>query len=635
MGAITVKYNGKDEAPSNAGSYAVTIDVAGGDTYQAATDLAVGQLVIAKATPTITVENSKTIVIGNTVALGAGINPDNLALAYSSADTGKVSVDEVGNVKGEAITDTPVTVTVSFAGNDNYEATAEAVAVTVTAKNPVVVSFADATAQTYQPDGYALGSQFNSAECVAGDVKYYYNGKEYANLNELGTVTVKDAGTYTVQAVFEDATQYGTAEASFTINKAEQAALIVNSATVQFGQSLSLSAAGGSGTGAITYGVTDGTGKATVEGTALTPTQAGTVTVVATKAEDNNYKAVTSAPQTITITKAEALALPEKSISCKVGTTASAYIFVKDVMPADAGALTYTAGAAIDEAGILDAWTVGADGQVCYTLAAARAAGNRVTLPVIIESANYKNSVLQVVICITDKDAQQPLVLDSAAAVTYGEGLTLSTTGGSGSGAVSYTVTNGTGKVVLDGNVLTALQAGTVTVQATKAEDADYSAASSNVVTITIQKATPSGAPAYAAITAAGKTLADAHLTIGSITTSGAISWNLDDATEVQANTSYDWTFTPDDAVNYEGLTGSVVLWQKGAEPVDPTPSRPSGSSGSGGGFSGTYNYPVKADSTGDATVTFDKSYAVAGDKVTITVQPKAGKAVGGSAGYR
>lgn len=124
-------------------------------------------------------------------------------------------------------------------------------------------------------------------------------------------------------------------------------------------------------------------------------------------------------------------------------------------------------------------------------------------------------------------------------------------------------------------------------------------------------------------------------MTIGSITTSGAISWNLDDATEVQANTSYDWTFTPDDAVNYEGLTGSVVLWQKGAEPVDPTPSRPSGSSGSGGGFSGTYNYPVKADSTGDATVTFDKSYAVAGDKVTITVQPKAGKAVGGSAGYR
>ena len=52
-----------------------------------------------------------------------------------------------------------------------------------------------------------------------------------------------------------------------------------------------------------------------------------------------------------------------------------------------------------------------------------------------------------------------------------------------------------------------------------------------------------------------------------------------------------------------------------------------SGSSGSGG-FSGTYNYPVKVDSTGDATVALDKNYAVAGDQVTITVQPKSGKAV-------
>ena len=33
-------------------------------------------------------------------------------------------------------------------------------------------------------------------------------------------------------------------------------------------------------------------------------------------------------------------------------------------------------------------------------------------------------------------------------------------------------------------------------------------------------------------------------------------------------------------------------------------------------------------DSTSDATVTLDKNYAVAGDKVTITVQPKSGRAV-------
>lgn len=64
--------------------------------------------------------------------------------------------------------------------------------------------------------------------------------------------------------------------------------------------------------------------------------------------------------------------------------------------------------------------------------------------------------------------------------------------------------------------------------------------------------------------------------------------------------------------------------------PGDKPSSSGSGSYGgsSSGGFTGTYNYPVKADSTGDATVTLDKNDAVAGDKVTITVKPNAGKAV-------
>lgn len=53
-----------------------------------------------------------------------------------------------------------------------------------------------------------------------------------------------------------------------------------------------------------------------------------------------------------------------------------------------------------------------------------------------------------------------------------------------------------------------------------------------------------------------------------------------------------------------------------------------SGSSSSSGGFSGTYNYPVKMDSTANATVSLSKNNAVAGDKVTITVTPKQGQQV-------
>ncbi len=55
-------------------------------------------------------------------------------------------------------------------------------------------------------------------------------------------------------------------------------------------------------------------------------------------------------------------------------------------------------------------------------------------------------------------------------------------------------------------------------------------------------------------------------------------------------------------------------------------PSRPS--TGGSGGFSGVYNYPVKAEDVDGATVSFDKSNAVAGEKVVITVTPDAGKRV-------
>lgn len=49
MGAITVKYNGSTEAPSNAGSYVVTVDVSDGGNYNARTGMVIGTLTIDKA----------------------------------------------------------------------------------------------------------------------------------------------------------------------------------------------------------------------------------------------------------------------------------------------------------------------------------------------------------------------------------------------------------------------------------------------------------------------------------------------------------------------------------------------------------------------------------------------------------
>lgn len=125
------------------------------------------------------------------------------------------------------------------------------------------------------------------------DYTVTYDG-DTTNAGEV-TVTVTGTGNYS-----------GTAntQPSYTINKADQAALTITSTSdATYGQDYTLTTSGGSGSGAVTITVSNGTGAATVSGYTLTPTKAGTVTVTAVKAGDNNYNDGTSVSATITINK--------------------------------------------------------------------------------------------------------------------------------------------------------------------------------------------------------------------------------------------------------------------------------------------------------------------------------------------
>ena len=92
-------------------------------------------------------------------------------------------------------------------------------------------------------------------------------------------------------------------------------------------------------------------------------------------------------------------------------------------------------------------------------------------------------------------------------------------------------------------------------------------AETSGTVTITVTKATPTGAPKYTAITTGGKTLTDAGLTVNEKWPEGTVQWvdengvELDVSTEVKANTAYKWVFTPKDKEHYDELTGSITLY--------------------------------------------------------------------------
>jgi hypothetical protein len=99
--------------------------------------------------------------------------------------------------------------------------------------------------------------------------------------------------------------------------------------------------------------------------------------------------------------------------------------------------------------------------------------------------------------------------------------------------------------------------------------DGDTYIEAGGTVTITVNKAKPTGDPIYTKITAANKTLKDAALKPNTSWPTGTIQWvdkdgkELPDTTEVKANTTYKWIFTPTgaDADNYTTAEGTVILY--------------------------------------------------------------------------
>ena len=130
-------------------------------------------------------------------------------------------------------------------------------------------------------------------------------------------------------------------------------------------------------------------------------------------------------------------------------------------------------------------------------------------------------------------------------------------------------------------------------------DDTMHYLTASNTITFLVDKATPTGAPAYAAITTGGKTLADAPLTPNASWPSGTVQWvdkdgkPLPASTQVQANTEYTWSFTPADAANYNGATGSVTLYAVS-----------SGGGGGGGGSSSASKTTTTTNADGSVTKT-------------------------------
>lgn len=195
------------------------------------------------------------------------------------------------------------------------------------------------------------------------------------------------------------------------------------------------------------------------------------------------------------------------------------------------------------------------------------------TVTVEVKSTNYKPVTLTVNLRSVNKRKLGMFVSVATDPIVYG--MTL------GDIKLSAEATVGKDNQVIPGTIAwedpltTVPAAGRTTYRWTfTPDDTMHYLTASNTITFLVHKATPTGAPTYTAITTGGKKLSDADLTTAGSTFSvpGHVQWveekegqlvEMDVDTEVKANTSYTWKFTPEDEKNYNDLTGTITLWHK------------------------------------------------------------------------
>ena len=118
-----------------------------------------------------------------------------------------------------------------------------------------------------------------------------------------------------------------------------------------------------------------------------------------------------------------------------------------------------------------------------YTLVAADVGA---AIKVVVKAEGYDGE-LTATTSIIAKTEQEPLTITTTGPAKVGVGYTLATSGGSINGAVTYQITLGSENAIIEGDELTPLHAGQVTVIATMAGNGSYKDVTSAPVVITIQ----------------------------------------------------------------------------------------------------------------------------------------------------
>ena len=282
----------------NAGTYRMYASIGDTDNYYGF-EAVYCEFVVAKATPTYTVPTGLTAKYGQTLAdvtLPDGWSwmdsSESVGGASTAAKTFQAKFTPTDAVNYNMVENIGLEVMVNKADSGNLK--------TVELEQ----KYTDASDHTYTPDwaGLLAGQDWT----FSSEASIVLSKQDFAADGSLLTYAISggkagDKITITLKAScdnYEDFTI--TLNVTLTEKDDQKPLTITGAGSVVYGQTLTLTTTGGSGTGTVTYRIdTDAsTGEATIdpETGVLTPVKVGSVSVIATKAGDNDYNDVTSAP---------------------------------------------------------------------------------------------------------------------------------------------------------------------------------------------------------------------------------------------------------------------------------------------------------------------------------------------------
>ncbi len=426
--------------------------------------------VAAQSTSGLTVTLSVDAVSTGVCSLGtssvAGGVTSATVTMLSASGICTIDANQSGNANYSAATQQQTSATAVLAGQTISFTTTAPVNAAYNSTFPVAAQSTSGLTVSLSVDAVSTGVCSLGTSSVAGGV----TSATVTMLSASGICTI-DANQ-SGNANYSAATQQQT---SATATLATQALLTVTGpASVTYGTTGTATAMGGSGTGALSFSAGASTGCSVIGTTVSVSDAAGTCSLTATKAADNNYSAATSAAFPVTLVPAsQALLTVTGPASVTYGTTGTATA----TGGSGAGAVTFSAGASTGCSVIGTTVSVSDAAGTC-SLTATKAADN-----------NYSAATSAAFPVTLVPASQALLTVTGPTSVTYGTTGTATATGGSGTGALSFTAGASTGCSVIGTTVSVSNAAGTCSLTVTKAADNNYSAATSAAFPVTLVKA--------------------------------------------------------------------------------------------------------------------------------------------------